>query len=92
MVPRNEASLRAVRHVASLLGGATLITALGLVWQKWLFFVGHHVFVVLEQRVGLTKIVALLLGLGVNVAVWALVMGVVAHLVAPVSKAPRSAP
>ena len=89
---RNEASLRAVRHVASLLGAATTITALGLVWQKWLFFVGHHVFVVLEQRAGLTKIAALLLGLGVNVAVWALVIGVAAHLFAPVSTAPRNAP
>ena len=92
MFARNEASLRAVRHVASLLGGATVVTALGLVWRKGLFFVGHHVFVVLEQRVGLTKIVALLLGIGVNVAVWALLIGVVAHLFAPVSKAPRSAP
>ena len=92
MVARNEGSLWAVRHVASFLGVATVITALGLSWQKKLFFVGHHVFVVLAQWVGLNKIVALLLGIGVNVAVWALVMGVVAHLVAPVSKAPRSAP
>ena len=92
MVARNEGSLRAVRHVPWLLGAATVITALGVSWLPGLFFFGRHVVVVLVQWVGLSKIVAILLGIGVNVAVWALAIGVVAHLVTGVSKAPRSAP